>query len=76
VARSAGQLDHPFPSAAVLLLQLDCLWRRLYPLDTVAGPDVVDEVLRVVRSLYDRNRLLSHLQLPLASRPDLPAALT
>jgi alkylation response protein AidB-like acyl-CoA dehydrogenase/predicted secreted protein len=75
-ARSAGHLDDPFPSAAMLLLQLDGLWRRLYPLDIAAGPDVVDEVYRVVRSLYDRNRLLSHLQLPLASRSDQPAAVT
>jgi Acyl-CoA dehydrogenase, C-terminal domain len=75
-ARSAPSLAEPFPSAALLLLQLDGLWRRLRPLETVVGPDLVDDAYAAVRSLYDRNRLLSHLQLPLAARQPQPAALT
>lgn len=67
----------PLPSGALLLLQFERLRRRLRsPHEAVTDGAVVDEVMRVLRRLHERNRLFSYWQFPLAERGDLPAART
>ncbi|MBL1102097.1 acyl-CoA dehydrogenase family protein [Streptomyces coffeae] len=61
-------MDHPLPSGALLLLQLERLRRQLYPHELIADEAVVDAVMQVLRRLHGDNRLFSHWQFPLAER--------
>jgi alkylation response protein AidB-like acyl-CoA dehydrogenase len=72
---SHGALDDPLPNAALLLLQLERLRRRLRPHEAVTDASDTDEVMRVMRLMHRENRLFSHWQFPLAERTaDLSAA--
>lgn len=63
---SAGSLDDPFPSGAVLLACLDRLWRQLHPRERVADRTTIDAAARVLFQLHDENRLFSFRNIALA----------
>ncbi|WP_053745382.1 acyl-CoA dehydrogenase [Streptomyces sp. NRRL WC-3618] len=71
---SAAALEEPLPSGALLLLQMERIRRHLRPHEAVTDAGVVNDVMRVLRYLYRKNRLFSYWQFPLAERGDLRAA--
>lgn len=56
----------PAQDAALLLFCLERLWHRFYPLEDVAGPEVVDTVAELALGLRADSRLFSHRRLVLA----------
>ncbi|WP_103543942.1 acyl-CoA dehydrogenase [Streptomyces sp. SM1] len=71
--RSQGALGEEFPDAAVLLLCLERVWRLLYPAESVTDAAVVDQVVRVLRTLHTESRLFSHWPIHVQSSSDWAA---
>ncbi|WP_220040639.1 acyl-CoA dehydrogenase family protein [Streptomyces tateyamensis] len=61
-----ASLGEPFPSGALLLLQLERLRRQWYPHETVTDSAVVDEVMAALRQLHQEGRLFSYGRFQLA----------
>ncbi|WP_100444519.1 acyl-CoA dehydrogenase [Glycomyces xiaoerkulensis] len=58
------------PDGAVLLLQMERVWRLLYPAETVTDAAVVDRAMEVLRGLHEEGRLFSHWPIRVRSSHD------
>lgn len=68
---SYHSLTDPFPSGALLLLQLERIYRQLQPAQSAIEPDMVDAGMRVLRHLYRENRAFSYWSIQLAPRSEI-----
>jgi hypothetical protein len=71
-AWSAGWVDAPLDTAAALLVTLDRLWRRLYPMREVADAGAYEDLATAMTELHGEARSFGYRMFRLPDSPFLP----